>query len=103
MAVSLCTVSFSIKIGNTAVEGAVCKARLLGTNQGTAEGVLSNQESSATTDSAGDASLSLVQHGEITKGSGVYKIWVEINGNSVASVRTKIPNQGTFSFEDLIK
>jgi hypothetical protein len=101
-AANLCTVQFRVKLSNTAVEGAVCKAKLLGINQATDGTILSNAESSDTTDSDGIAELQLVQKGDIVKGDGVYKMWVEISGEPVASVETTIPNQSTCLFEDLL-
>jgi hypothetical protein len=99
---SLCTVQFRVKLSSTAVEGAVCKAKLLSTNQAADGTVLSNAESSDTTDSEGVAELQLVRRGEITKGNGMYRIWIEIDGNTIASVDTSIPNQSTILFEDLL-
>jgi hypothetical protein len=99
---TLCTVQFRVKLSAAAVSGAVCKARLLGTNQASDGTILSNAESSDTTDSEGVADLQLVQKGSIVKGNGLYKIWVEIAGQPVASVETTIPNQSTYLFEDLL-
>jgi hypothetical protein len=101
-AASLCTVQFRVKLSDTAVSGAVCKAKLLGINQATDGTILSNAELSDTTDSEGVAELQLVQKGSILKGSGLYKISVEIDGKPVASVETTIPNQSTYLFEDLL-
>jgi hypothetical protein len=99
---SLCTVQFRVKLSATAVSGAVCKARLLGTNQAANGTILSPEELSDTTDSEGVAELQLVQKGSIVKGDGRYKIWTEIAGKTVASVETVIPNQSTILFEDLL-
>jgi len=99
---SLCTVQFRVKQSDTAVEGAVCKAKLLGINQASDGTVLSNQDLSDTTDADGIAELQLVQKGSIVKGDGLYDIRVEIDGKPVASVRTTIPNQSTKLFEDLL-
>ncbi len=102
-AVTLCTVQFNVKLGDTAVTGAVCKAKLLGVNQAADGTILSNEESSATTAGAGgSAELELVRKDAIVKGTGRYKIWVEIDGKPVASTETKIPNQTTAYFEDLL-
>lgn len=101
-AVTLCTVQFRVKLGDTAVDGAVCKAKLLGVNQASDGTILSNEESSDTTDDGGVAELQLVRKDAIVKGSGRYKIWVEIDGKPVASVETKIPAQATIQFEDLL-
>jgi hypothetical protein len=98
----LCTVQFRVNLSGTPVQGAVCRARLQGTNQATDGTILSNAELSDTTDSLGVADLQLVQAGAITKGSGRYKIWVEISGKPVASVETTIPNESTYLFEDLL-
>jgi hypothetical protein len=102
-AASLCTVQFRVKLADTAVSGAVCKAKLIGVNQASDGVILSNAESSDTTDSEGVAELQLVQKGSVVKGNGIYKIWVEIAGNPVASVETAIPNQSTILFEDLLR
>ena len=102
-AASLCTVSFQVKLSATAVEGAVCKARLLGTNQASDGTILSNAESSGTTGAGGSAELELVRKDSIVKGNGIYKIWIEIDGKPVASVETTIPNQATIYFEDLLR
>jgi len=102
MTTTLCTVEFLVKLGNTVVQGAVCKAKLLGVNQASDDGILSNRESSDTTDALGEAELSLVQKGQFIKGQGLYEIWVEISGKPVASARTTIPNQATVQFEDLL-
>jgi hypothetical protein len=99
---TLTTIQFRVKLSNTAVAGAVCKAKLLGVNQCSDGTILSNEESSDTTDADGIAELELVQKGSIVKGSGLYKIWVEIAGRPVASVETKIPSQSTILFEDLL-
>jgi hypothetical protein len=99
---SLCTVSFQVKLSDTDVSGAVCKAKLLGINQAADETVLSNVESSATTNAQGAAELELVRKDAIVKGNGVYKIWIEIDGKPVANVQTDIPNQSTVYFEDLL-
>ena len=48
------------------------------------------------------AELELVRNDSIVKGSGKYKIWVEIDGKPVASAHTTIPNQSTVYFEDLL-
>jgi hypothetical protein len=101
-AVSLCTVQFRVKLSDTAVEGAVCKAKLQGINQAADGTILSNEESSDTTDAQGVAELQLVRKGAIVKGSGVYRIWIEIAGKPVASVEVTIPSQSTTLFEDLI-
>lgn len=101
--VSLCTVSFQVKLSDTEVAGAVCKAKLLGINQASDGVILSNAESSATTDALGVAELQLVRKDSIVKGQGLYKIWVEIAGNPVASVETTIPSQSTVLFEDMIQ
>lgn len=101
-AASLCTVNFQVKLSDTAVSGAVCKAKLQGTNQASDGTILSNAESSDTTDAQGEAELELVRKDSITKGNGVYRIWIEIDGKPVASVETKIPNQSTIYFEDLL-
>lgn len=101
-AATLCTVQFRVKLSDTAVSGAVCKAKLLGINHASDGTILSNAESSDTTDAQGVAELELVQKGSIVKGSGLYKIWVEIGGNPVSSVETTIPSQSTFLFEDLL-
>lgn len=100
---TLCTVQFRVKLSAIPVSGAVCKARLIGVNQAADGTILSNAESSATTDAAGIAELQLVQKGSIAKGSGIYKIWVEIAGQPVASVETTIPNQNVVLFEDLLE
>lgn len=99
---TLCTVQFRVNSSATPVEGAVCKAQLLGVNQASDGTILSNEESSDTTDVQGIAELELVQKGSIVKGTGKYKIWVEIDGKPVASVNTTIPNQTTCLFEDLL-
>lgn len=99
----LCTVQFRVKLSETAVSGAVCKAKLLGVNQASDGTILSTEELSDTTDSNGIAELQLVQKGSVVKGSGMYKIWVEIAGKPVASVETTLPNQSTVLFEDLLK
>jgi hypothetical protein len=91
-----------VKLSATAVSGAVCKARLLGTNQAADGTILSTEELSDTTDSEGIAELQLVQKGSITKGNGIYRIWAEIAGQTISSVETAIPNQTTILFEDLI-
>jgi len=101
-AASLCTVQFRVNLSGTAVSGAVCKAKLQGINQASDGTILSNAESSDTTDALGVAELELVQKSSIIKGSGVYRIWVEIAGNPVASVETTIPNQSTILYEDLL-
>ena len=101
-AANLCTVQFRVKISGTAVSGAVCKAKLNGVNHASDGTVLSNQESSDTTDGSGVAELELVQQGSIVKGSGLYDIWVEIDGKPVASAKTTIPSQSTILFEDLM-
>ena len=102
-AASLCAVQFQVNLSATAVSGAICKARLLGINQASDGTILSNAELSDTTDVGGAARLELVRKGSIVKGSGMYKIWIEINGRPTASVETQIPNQSTMYFEDLIK
>lgn len=102
-AASLCTVQFRVKLSETAVSGAICKAKLLGINQASDGTILSTEEMSDTTDSNGIAELQLVQKGSIVKGSGLYKIWIEIAGKPVASVETTLPNQSTVLFEDLLK
>ena len=102
-AATLCTVQFRVKISNTAVSGAVCKAKLNGVNHASDGTVLSNQESSDTTDAQGVAELELVQKGSLVKGNGLYDIWVEIDGKPVASAKTTIPDQSTILFEDLMK
>jgi len=99
---TLCTLQFRILLSNAPVSGAVCKARLLGTNQASDGTLLSNAESSDTTDASGVAELQLVQKGQIVKGSGIYRITVEIAGKPVASVETTIPNQSTCLFSDLL-
>ena len=101
-AASLCTVQFRVKLSDTAVSGAVCKAKILGINQASDGTILSNEESSDTTDANGVAELALVRKDSIAKGSGRYKIWVAIAGQPVASVETTIPAQSTILFEDLI-
>jgi hypothetical protein len=101
---TLCTVQFRVKLSATAVSGAVCKAKLNGVNHASDGTVLSNQELSATTDAQeGMAELELVRKDSLTKGNGLYDIWVEIDGNPVASVKTMIPNQSTILFEDLLR
>ena len=99
---SLCTVQFRVKLSDAAVSGAVCKAKLLGTNQASDGVILSNDESSDTTDAQGVAELQLVRKDQIVKGNGRYKIWVEVDGNTIASAETKIPSQSTALFEDLL-
>ncbi len=99
---SLCTVQFVVKLAATAVSGAVCKAKLLGVNQAADGTILSNEEASDTTDAQGVAELALVREDSIVKGSGRYKIWVEIAGKPVANVERAIPGQATISFEDLM-
>ena len=99
---SLCIVTFTVKLSATAVEGAVCRAKLLGVNHAIDGTILSNAESSDTTDSEGGAELQLVKKGYISHGSGIYRITVEISGKPVASVETTIPSQATISFEDLL-
>jgi hypothetical protein len=101
-AATLCTVQFRVKLSDTAVSGAVCKAKLQGINQASDGTILSNEESSDTTDAQGVAELQLVRKGSIVKGSGIYKIWVEIDGKPVSNVKTTIPNQSTILFEDLL-
>lgn len=101
-AATLCTVQFRVKTGNTAVSGAVCKAKLQGINHASDGTIQSNAESSDTSDADGIAELQLVQKSSIVKGSGIYKMWVEIDGNPVSSVERTIPNQSTFLFEDLL-
>jgi len=101
-AASLCTVQFRVFSGATPVSGAICKGRLQGVNQASDGTILSNAESSDTTDSNGIAELEVVRQDQIVKGSGIYKLWVEIDGKPVASVETKIPNQATMLFEDLL-
>ncbi len=101
-AASLCTVSFQVNLAATPVSGAVCKAKLLGTNQASDGVILSNAESSDTTDSEGNAELELVRKDSIVKGNGIYKIWIEIDGKPVASVETTVPNQATVYFEDML-
>lgn len=101
-AASLCTVNFQVKLSGTAVSGAVCKAKLQGINQASDGTILSNAELSDTTDAQGEAELELVRKDSIVKGSGIYRIWIEIDGRPVASVETKIPNQSTIYFEDLL-
>jgi hypothetical protein len=102
-AASLCTVSFQVKLSDTAVSGAVCKAKLQGINQASDGTILSNVESSDTTDAQGEAELQLVRKDSIVKGSGIYRIWIEIDGKPVASVETDIPAQSTIYFEDLLR
>jgi hypothetical protein len=99
---TLCTVQFRVKKGATAVSGAKCYAELQGINQASDGTVLSNDELSATTDAQGIAELELVQEGEIVKGSGLYKIRIEIDGKPVANTKVKIPNQATALFGDLL-
>lgn len=99
----LCTVQFRVNLSSTAVSGAVCKAKLLGINQAADGIILSNEEVSDTTDSEGIAELQLVRKASIVKGSGIYKIWIEIDGKPVASIETTIPNQSTVLFEDLLR
>ena len=99
---SLCTVQFRVLLSSAPVQDAVCKAKLQGINQATDGTLLSNAELSATTTASGVAELQLVRKGSIVKGSGTYKIWVEIAGQPVASVETTIPNQSSVLFEDLI-
>ena len=94
-AASLCTVQFRVNLSATAVSGAVCKARLLGINQASDGTILSNAESSDTTDSEGVAELELVRKDSVVKGSGIYKIWIEIGGRPTASIETAIPSQST--------
>lgn len=98
----LCTVQFRVKLSNTAVSGAVCKAKLQGINQASDGTILSNAESSDTTDSEGIAELQLVQKTSLVKGSGIYRISVTIVGKPVASIETTIPSQTTVLFEDLL-
>ena len=102
-AASLCAVQFQVNLSATAVSGAICKARLLGINQASDGTILSNAELSDTTDVGGAARLELVRKGSIVKGSGMYKIWIEINGRPTASIETTIPAQSSIYFEDLIK
>ena len=80
----------------------MCKAKLMGISVASDGTVLSNQEVSDTTDSSGVAELELVQKNQIVKGSEKYKITVEVDGMSVASVETAIPNQATILFEELL-
>lgn len=101
-ATPLCTVGFTVKLSDTEVSGAVCKSRLLGINQASDGTILSNAESSDTTDANGVAELALVRKSAIVKGDGRYKIWVEIAGQPVANITTTIPDQGSISFEDLL-
>lgn len=102
-AASLCTVQFIVKESNTAVAGVVCKARLNGKNHASDGTILSNQEMSATTAAVtGMAELELVRQDSIVKGSGIYDIWMEIDGKEIASTQTAIPNQTTAYFEDLL-
>ena len=100
--VSLCTVQFQVKLGNTAVKGATCKAKLLGTNVAADGVVLSNAEHSATTDSDGYAELELVRSDQIVKGNKLYGFWVTYNGTSIAAKQCEIPAQATAYFEDLL-
>lgn len=93
---------FIVKISGTAVEGAVCKANFVDINQASDGTVLSTTELSDTTDSEGVAELELVQEGSIVKGDGKYDIRVEVDGETIASIRTAIPNQSTVLFEDLL-
>ena len=102
-AAELCTVQFRVKLSGVAVSGAVCKAKLVGINTAADGVILSNEESSDTTDAEGIAELQLVQHGQIVKGSGIYALWVEIAGRPVASVECQIPNQSTCLFESLLQ
>jgi len=99
---TLCTVQFRVKLSDTAVAGAVCTAKLKGINQAADGTILSNEESSDTTDAQGVAELQLVQKGTIVKGNGIYEITVEIDEKPVASKDTTIPNQDTYLFEDLL-
>jgi len=101
-AAELCTVQFRVKKSGIAVSGAVCKAQLLGINTAADGVILSNEESSDTTDAEGIAELELVQAGQIVKGSAIYKLWIEIAGRPVASVECQIPSQSTVLFEDLL-
>ena len=101
-AISLCTVQFRVMLSATAVEGAVCKAKLQGINQASDGTLLSNEELSSTTSALGVAELQLVRKDSIVKGNGIYKIWVEIAGKPVASVETTIPGQSVILFEDLL-
>lgn len=98
----LCSVQFRALLSGTAVEGAVCKAKLQGINQAVDGTILSNEEVSDTTDALGVAELELVRKDAIVKGSGIYKIEVTIAGKPVASVETTIPNQSVVLFEDLL-
>lgn len=97
-----CTVQFRVFLSGVPVQGAVCKAKLIGVNQASDGTILSNEDSSDTTDAQGVAELELVQRGAIIKGSGIYDMRVEIAGSPVASVKAAIPNQSTVLFEDLL-
>lgn len=99
---TLCTAQLRLTLSDTAVAGAIFSARLLGINQAADGTILSNAEMSDTTDAFGIAELQLVRAGEIIKGDGLYAISVTINGKPVASVTTKIPNQSTILFADLL-
>lgn len=100
--VSLCKVQFRVKIGDTALEGAVCRAKLIGTNVAADGVVLSNDETSDTTDSDGIAELELVREDVIVKGSKLYGIWVTYNNIQIAHKVCVIPAQSTVLFEDLL-
>ena len=99
---TLCTVQFRVNLSATPVSGAVCKARLVGVNQASVATILSNEESSDTTDALGEAELSLVQENSFVKGSGIYTIEVESGGKPVANKQTTIPSQNTVFFADLL-
>lgn len=99
---NLCTVQFRVKLSDTPVAGAICKAKLLGINQAADGTILSNDELTDTTDVNGIAEIELVQRGSIIKGNGVYTISVDINGKPAASVQTTIPSQQVVLFEDLL-
>ena len=100
--VSLCTVQFRVKLGNTAVQGAICKATLQGTNVAADGTVLSKTAVTDTTDGDGVAELQLVRSDVIVKGSKLYGIQVTYNGVTMASKLCEIPAQSTVLFEDLL-
>lgn len=100
--INLCTVQFVVKAADTAVPGAVCKARLKSVNQAGPSTILSNQEESDITDANGEAELDLVQIGSVVKGSGIYRIDVEYDGQPLANTETAIPNQSSTRFEVLV-
>lgn len=91
----LCNVLFTIQDGGNTVAGATVTAKLEGVTSVVDDAIIGSTVNTATTDSGGQAILTLIQVGQFLRG-GVYLIEATDASNKVLyKRRVTIPNQST--------